>query len=260
MAASRSRLLAVCISAAVSTVLLIAGCQGIADWAAPEAAVASAFVYVVSNPSGNNLAINAFSADSKGQLTPVPGSPFATNIRAIAANRNFLFGTDGTNIDSFSIAANGALTQVSSINGLQSILGAERDDTLFLDRTGTTLYAHLINDSKRLRVFQRRPFRRSVASLGATDSGLGVSPLSFTGNNGTAYSTSCFHGDTSLNFFKRNNDGTLTSPPFGPFIDSPDPTHLCPETVAADSTNNLVIAFGPLGGPGIETTRRKPMG
>jgi len=254
MAASRSRLLAVCISAAVSTVLLITGCQGVSNSAAPQAAVASAFVYVVSNPSGNNLAINAFSAGSTGQLTPVPGSPFATNIRAIAANRNFLFGTDGTNIYSFSIAANGALTQVSSINGLQSIVGAGVD-TLFLDRTGTTLYAHLINDSNDDYEFFSADHSTGVLTyLGATDSGLGVSPLSFTGNDGYAYSTSCFHGDTSLFFFKRNNDGTLTLPPFGPFIDSPDPTHLCPEAVAADSTSNLVIAFGPLGGPGIETT------
>src|ERR1041385_1783243 len=139
MAVPRSRLLvAFTISALSMVFLILTGCQSVANSAAQQAAAASAFVYVLSNPSGNNFAINAFSADSTRQLKPVPGSPFPASISAIAATRNFLFGTDGTTIFSFSIAANGALTQVSSMNALQSIPVAGVD-SLSVDGTGTTL-------------------------------------------------------------------------------------------------------------------------
>jgi len=249
MAASRSRLLAVCISSAVSTVLLMTGCQGVANSAAPRAAVASAFVYVLSNPSGNNFAINAFSANPNGQLTPVPGSPFVANVSAIAANRNFLFGTDGTTVFSFSIAANGALTQVSSMNALQSIPGAGVV-SLSVDGTGTTLYAHLINDSND--DYESFSVDRStgvLTYLGATSTGLGASPLSFTGSNLFGFSTSCFHGFTQILSFKLNNDGTLTGA-FSGLTDSPDPARLCPGAVAAGSTSNLAVAFVPGFAPG----------
>ena len=107
-----------------SSIMFLAGCGGLSNTISAPGAAGSAqgtfaFVYVLSNPSGNNFAINAFSANSNGQLTPVPGSPFAANVQTIAANRNYLFGTDGENIYSFSIGSNGALTRISSINGLQ---------------------------------------------------------------------------------------------------------------------------------------------
>jgi hypothetical protein len=249
MAVPRSRLLPAFALSALSTVLLITGCQGVANSAAPQAAVASAFVYVLSNPNGNNFAINVFSTDSTGQLTPVPGSPFAANVSAIAANRNYLFGTDGTNIYSFSIAANGALTQVSSINAMQSIPVAGVV-SLSIDGTGTTLYAHLINDSNDdYESFSVDHSTGVLTYLGATSTGLGASPLSFAGNSVYGFSTSCFHGFTQILSFKRNNDGTLAEV-FDGLTDSPDPARLCPGAVAAGPTSNLAVAFVPGGAPG----------
>ena len=40
---------------------------------------------------------------------PIPGTPFSTPAYDMALNGTWLFATDGSNIDSFSIAANGAL-------------------------------------------------------------------------------------------------------------------------------------------------------
>jgi hypothetical protein len=235
-----------------SSIIFLAGCGGVSRNSVPAPGTASsaqgtgAFVYVLSITGQNNFAINAFSADSNGELTPLPGPAFAGNIGAIAANRSYLFSTDGINIYSFAIAKNGTLTQVSSINALQSIPVAWVAQ-LSLDRTGASLYAHLINDSDDdYESFSVNQSTGVLTYLGATGSGLGVSPLSFAGNNVNGYSGSCFHGDTSILSFKRNNDGTLTPVAFSGFTGSPDPAHLCPASVAAGS-GNLAVAFGPGG-------------
>src|SRR5262249_53958322 len=175
-----------------SSILLLAGCAGVANVSTPSPGGAgsahgtSAFVYVVSNPGGNNFEINAFSADSNGQLTPVPGSPFAPNVTKMTANRNYLFGTDGRNIDSFSIASNGALTQVSSVNGLQFNPHGGLSD-LFFDRTGATLYSvHFLIDNANdgYESYSVDNSTGALTYLGTTFTGCcGDGPLSFIGNN-----------------------------------------------------------------------------
>lgn len=238
-----------------SSVVFLAGCSGesTVSSSSPQAAATSAFVYVVSNPAGNNFQINAFSADSIGQLTPVPGSPFAANVQLIAANQNYLFGTDGKNIDTFSIGSNGVLTQVSSINGLQFNPQGLISD-VFLDRTGTTLYVlHYLIDGANdgYESYTVDNSTGALTHLGAITAGCcGVGPLNFMGNNVYGYTTDCYHGDPSISAFKRNNDGTLTRL-FDGLIDSPDPTRLCAEMVAADANNHLAVSFGPDAGPGV---------
>jgi hypothetical protein len=240
-----------------SSIMFLAGCGGLsntipAPGAANSAQGTSAFVCVLSNPSSNNFAINAFSAKSNGQLTPVPGSPFAANVEAIAANRNYLFGTDGSSIDSFSIGSNGALTKVSSINGLQFNPHGGLSG-LFLDRTGTTLYSvhFLIDDANDgYESYSVNQSTGALSYLGATFVGCcGDGPLSFMENNLYGYTTSCFHGFLEISGFKRNNDGTLTAS--GSVIDFPDPSRLCPGKVAAGPTSNLAVSFGADGGPGV---------
>jgi hypothetical protein len=256
MAVSVPRLFVAVTLSAVSTVLLITGCQGIANLAAPQTAAASAFVYVVSNPSGNNFAINAFSANSNGQLTPVPGSPFAANVVSIAASRNYLFGTDGTSISSFSIGGNGALTQVSSMSIRQFNPNGVVAE-LFLDDTGETLYAaHFQIDgaNEGYDSFRVDHSTGVLTFLGATFTGCcGHVALHFMANNVYGFAPDCFHSDPSVALYKRNNDGTLMSISGG-LDNSPDPTHLCPESVAPGPAGTLAVAFGADGGPGIETT------
>lgn len=238
----------------ISSLLFLGGCGGlssVSSSAPPQAAAASAFVYVASNPAGSNFQINAFSADSNGHLTPVPGSPFAANVKTIAANQNYLFGTDGKNIDSFSIASSGALTQVSSINGLQFNPDGALSD-VFLDRTGASLYAkhdQIDGSNEGYESFSVDNSTGALTHLGATFTGCcGDGPLSFVGNNVYGYTTSCFHSDPIISTFKRNNDGTLT--PFAAGFTFPDPSRLCPGMVASDANNHLAVSFGPVSGPG----------
>jgi hypothetical protein len=94
---------------------------GWAQTASPnEAGSASgpvAYVYVSSGTGPTEpYQINAYGAGGSGKLTPVPGSPFPAEIQYMALNGKWLFGTNGVAIDSFSIASNGALALVSSVN------------------------------------------------------------------------------------------------------------------------------------------------
>src|ERR1700687_87814 len=100
-----------------------------------------AFVYVSSSPSSNHYEINAFAAAANGQLTPVSGSPFPADVQNMAVNGKYLFGTNGVYIYSFSIAPDGSLEKVASINA-QKFNGYNCGGpvALLLDRPGTTLY------------------------------------------------------------------------------------------------------------------------
>src|ERR1700694_3931046 len=75
-----------------------------------------AYVYVSSSPSSNNYEINGFATSRNGKLTAVSGSPFSAKVQGMAVNRKYLFGTDGVYIYSFSVAPNGSLQNVGSIN------------------------------------------------------------------------------------------------------------------------------------------------
>src|ERR1700704_4224216 len=78
----------------------------------PASASPAAFVYVSSSPSANNYEIDAFAADSSGRLTSMAGSPFATDVQSMAVNGQYLFGANGIDIRSFSVAPDGGLQQV----------------------------------------------------------------------------------------------------------------------------------------------------
>ncbi len=75
-----------------------------------------AFVYVSSSTSGNTYQIDAYGVAPNGKLSAVPGSPFSTNASGLTSSSKYLFGTNGVEIDSFSIANDGVVAQVSAIN------------------------------------------------------------------------------------------------------------------------------------------------
>src|SRR4029077_16384451 len=74
------------------------------------------FAYVANADSGD---ISAYSIDSNGSLTPVPGSPFAAGIEPFSVSVDFMarfaYATNfsGNNVSAYHIDANGALTPVS---------------------------------------------------------------------------------------------------------------------------------------------------
>jgi len=70
-----------------------------------------AYVYVSSSHY-----IHAYKAWANGTYTSVAGSPFPfAGIRKMSVTKNFLFGTDGVNLVSYSIHSNGSISKLSSI-------------------------------------------------------------------------------------------------------------------------------------------------
>ena len=82
-------------------------CTAVAFAQVTPAGSSVAFVYVSSAVSGNSYEISAFAAASNGKLTRVSGSPFSADVQNMAVNGKYLFGTDGIEIYSFSIASDG---------------------------------------------------------------------------------------------------------------------------------------------------------
>lgn len=212
-----------------------------------------AFVYVSSSPSGNTHQINAYSAASNGQLTAVPGSPFPANVYQMAVNGKYLFGTDGTYIYSYAIAANGALKQVGSINVQQNNGGCGSASTLFLDHTGATLYDwdYDGNDCAN-NAYQSFSINQSTGqltylggdSVGSEDFQQG---LAFIGNDQYAYGSSCYHFNPDIYGFQRQSSGLLNELNITPSIPNAQTgSFYCPYLASADPNSNVAIAMQPL--------------
>jgi WD40 repeat protein len=218
-----------------------------------------AYVYVASSLNNNSVQTYAFSAAADGTLTPLAGSPFATGVALMAANRNYLFGTDGIDIDSFSIASDGTLQQVASINA-QQLNGQLSNGTycggpqaLFLDPTGTTLYANdyhgNICANNAFQFFDPNSSSGQLTYLGVSSAAspefLGA--LSFIGNKIDAYGSSCYHYKALIYGFERKSDGTLTSLNMNPAMPAAQSGDFyCPYLAAADTGNDVAIPVQPL--------------
>ena len=210
-----------------------------------------AYVYVSSMA---NSQILAFSADANGTLSPVLGSPFPASAAYMAVNGKFLFANDptDTNISSFTIASNGALQQVSTINASHYNPGnTGGPEDLFLDHTGTTLYDGDIyaygTQSNAYESFSIDSSTGQLNFLGITpDGGPNVdSVLSFIGNNVFAYSSSCFKSSPEIFGYRRNADQTLSPLNINPSIPAAPSGAYCPFFAAADASNNVAISLTP---------------
>jgi hypothetical protein len=214
-----------------------------------------AFVYVSGSSSGNNREINAFTAASDGRLTPVSGSPFRADVQGMAVNGGYLFGTNGTYIYSFSIASDGVLKRVASINAQQFNDGnCGGPSALFLDHTGATLYDvdydGNVCANNTYQFFGVNSTTLSLSYLGVSTASVEFEvPLSFIENNVYAYGSSCNHFNASIFGFHRNNDGTLADlnihPPM-PVAKKGD--FYCPYLATADRTNHVAISVQALNG------------
>jgi hypothetical protein len=218
---------------------------------APTGGAHVAFVYVSSSPSSNNYEINAFAAASNGKLRPVPGSPFPADVQNMAVNGKYLFGTNGIYIYSFSIASDGALKPIASINAQQfNGYNCGGPVALFLDHTGATLY-DLDYDgnacaNNAYQFFSIDGSTGGLNYLGVTgDSSVEFEvPLSFTGNNVYAYGSGCYHLNASIFGFKRKTDQTLTDLNVDPAMpDAKKGDFYCPTLPTADPTNHLAISL-----------------
>ncbi len=235
-------------------------CAGLAftQLASAQATSPNAYVYVVSNPSTNHFELDGYRADSTGALTPLAGSPFwktSKTLMTLANTGHFLFVGDGNFIYSFSIASNGALKQVSSVDAGKhyGIPGGIATNPLVLDHTGATLYAGTVDgtgDNEFL--FFDKNSTGALTFAGSTGFNIAYGQLVFTGNNQFAYGFGCFQDESHAYGFRRSSDGTLTVLS----LEVPIPTlangDYCLNVGAAFPANNLVVAMYPetTGAPG----------
>jgi hypothetical protein len=209
----------------------------------------SAYVYVITNPSANNYEIDGYKADSTGALTSLAGSPFwktTKTLLAMAHTTNWFFVSDGTNIYSFSIAASGALKQVSSVDAAKYYpFDGLAGGSLVLDHTGSTLYS-LADDGtgdNEFQFFNKNSSTGSLSFFGSTPVDISYGQLVFTGNNQFAFGFGCFQDESHVYGFSRGVDGTLTS--FSPAVQFPtDPNgNFCLDTGAPNPANNLAVSM-----------------
>ena len=221
-----------------------------------------AYVYVSSNVYGSNPRINAYGVAANGKLTAVAGSPFTAAIAyggPLAVNAKYLFATNGVDISSFSVASDGALHHVASSDAQgfnQSDCGGPV--SLFLDRTGATLYDEDIYSDCANNAYQSFGVDGSTGDLSYRGTTARMTPefevpLSFTGNNKYAYGASCYHWNQVVFGFMRNSDGALTSLDIDPAMpDAPKGDFYCPLLSAADSGDHVVVPVQPMSNASFE--------
>jgi hypothetical protein len=247
--------LALCLIATLSAVSTPGQEATTADKASAAAPVA--YVY-----ASNQSHIYAYSAASNGTLTAVAGSPFAAkegggSSQEIVANGKYLFAinANGSNIDSFSIASNGALKKVSSIDATSfnnsCDPGGNAIFSLFLDHSGSILYdlefdAEICANN----AYQYFSINKSTGELTyrgvSTASAVFEDPLKFSGNNEYAYDTDPFRIEPWFIGFKRSSNGELTNLKFNPeFPNAASGRFYLPYLAAPDPTNHLAISLQP---------------
>ena len=214
-----------------------------------------AFVYVSSSPSNNNYEINAFTAAADGKLTAVSGSPFSASVQSMAVNRQYLFGTNGVDISSFSIADDGSLEKVANINA-QKFNGYKcgGPTALFLDGTGTTLYDEdFYGNICANNTYQSFSIDSSTGELrylaaSAPSTEFQV-PLSLMANNVFAYGSFCYQFYSEIFGFQRDGHGKLTELKIkAPIPDAQTGAFYCTYGAASDRSNHVAISLLPLSG------------
>jgi hypothetical protein len=249
----------VCLIAALSTALMLAQRTSAQTEATIQDSIANspaANVYV-SGGTYKTSEIYAYKAAFDGKLKPVPGSPFRALVDlGMALNKRYVFTTDGTYIYSFSIESDGAIKQVAAINVVQFDSGCGYPDTLFLDRTGATLYDvdgnyDCTGSDSAYQSFSIDNSTGELSFLGAT-TGTRSSyvPLSFIGDDVYVYGAQC-NGNMywSIFGFLRENNGNLNAVNIN--TNTPDAKSgdfYCPNLTTADPTHHVAISMQAVNG------------
>lgn len=214
----------------------------------------AAYIYVSSTPTNGGVnQIEAYAAGPDGRLTAVSGSPFQEDVTAMASNGKQLFAvsSNGFDLESYSINSDGSLSLESTTNASQSG-NCNTVGSLFLDRTGTTLYGMEFRGSG----CANNTYESFAIGQPAGLSDLGNSsannwlslPASFIGNNTYAYTASCLSDMYwGIYGFQRGANGSIAQininakPPT-----APSGYFYCPSQAVADSSDDVAIAMQPV--------------
>jgi len=256
MSGSATRLSAARIAVSISLALLSAGLPQATAQEDPSsggnsAEVTAAYIYVLSNPSGRKVEINAYRATSGGRLSLVTGSPFPTEMAygaSIAVNETYLFATSGVEIFSYYITNDGTLQQANRVDAQKFNLdNCGGPQALFLDRTGSSLYdldyySDCANNAYQFFSFESSTGELSYLGVTSTSTPIFEVPLSFIGNNEYAYGASCYHWNQEIFGFRRSSDGNLSDLNITPAMPASQPGQMyCPTLTAADTTNHVAV-------------------
>jgi hypothetical protein len=220
-----------------------------------------AHVYV-----GSGSHILAFSAAANGKLTAVPGSPFNYSLSLMGANGHYLFGFEPSSviIESFSMAANGALKKAATLNTEKFNADSTCPLTwwngqgLRLDHSGENLYNAAIPAQFPCRTwYQSYRIDNANGELTFLGNGgevfLGGPSINILGNNKFAYSPDCaaaFGNGPSpqVTVFQRVSSGELVTANAGVAIpaaplNGTDSGYYCPLTMATDPTTHAAMTL-----------------
>lgn len=199
--------------------------------------------------------LDAFAVSPGGKLSAVAGSPYSgIALYHLSVTKKFLFGAsdDHIHINSYSIAVNGAVKQVSSVNAANYAPAGCCRLPQRLDASGTTLY-NLTSDGgdQAVETFHIASdgHLQFIGNTSSSGGGTNYSPgmISVLGNNKFAYSTGCDEDVTTEQLtrgFKRESTGLLQR--FTPMIDLPAAKAgdiYCPYALASDSSNHLAFVM-----------------
>jgi len=217
--------------------------------ATPATTSPVAYIYVSSASSLTSGQLRAYSVSSAGALTAISGSPYQTNgVNYLALTGSWLFGVanQDTDIESYSIAANGALKWKATYNVTPPGPGVI---SIYLDHTGSTLYADFYTTNNDFLSFSINKSTGQLTEVGDLPGGPpDNSPVNFVGNNVYAYTSSCYHFGPEIIGVERAGNGTLS------YINNLNYSlpaersggFYCPWRAAADPTNHVAVAMEPL--------------
>ena len=218
-----------------------------------------AFLYV-----SRTANIDAFSVSASGKLSPVPGSPFEfIGYGKLSVSKHFLFGmkTDDYEVSSFSIASDGSIKKVTTIDLRKyepNFQYCTSSPDMQIDTTGTTIYVQQSPDCDyqdhqaylSLHVTTSGDFQYLGGSGGFLDDfGQGDTiSLKMAGTNQYAYDGWCgddINNTSTVDIYRRESNGLLQ---FVSAVNTPPANYAtgaqyCAGQVATDSENHVAVAY-----------------
>ncbi len=222
-----------------------------------------AYIYVASQYMGTyHSRVVGFAADSNGQLTPIPGSPWADNLYWMAVNGTYLFGSDnilsddGRQIFSYRIESNGALQYLGDTNIQHHGQGNDCNQGGFLvvDHTDRHLYQFVSDamcEGDETGTYESWGINADTGLLGylgtsSTASQYIQPPMMVAADNLYTYAVGCNLGVENITGYKKQTNGNLVDLQLiAPFPTGQPPVQgvqQCLWYATPDPTNHFAVA------------------